>query len=357
MKIVDSVTTALERAAEDGLMPSDSAILLAVSGGADSMALLYGAADRAPAVAWRLAVAHVHHGWRGREADRDLQFVREHARRLGLPFFSRRRDARAEARNLRLSPEAGARHVRYQALAEMAREAGVSRVATAHQWNDRIESLLLARARGTAGPSLAGPRRTRSDGVVRPLLEVTRAEILAFLRARGVAFRRDSTNGDLRLARNRVRLRIARMTREGRREAVGELGCEVRRRAAERDRIEREFEATVRPSILAGPGAVLADAALIARCSPDLQRRALDEAASPFALPGRVPFTGREAEQILQRFAGGGDFRFEAGRRIRFERRGRLLRVAAAPVRQGPGNISPAESVILRSAVAKESSV
>jgi tRNA(Ile)-lysidine synthase len=358
---MDPVLDALGSAARGELMPRGAAVLLAVSGGADSMALLHGAAELASAAEWHLGVAHVHHGWRRREADRDLQFVREHSGRLHLPFFWRRRDARAEARALKLSPEAGARHVRYEALAEMAREFGASRIATAHQWDDRVESHLLARARGVSGPSLAGPRPMRSDGVVRPLLEVTRGAILAFLEARGVAFRRDSSNGDLRLARNRIRREIARRTRSGGREALGELEREVRRMSAERERIEREFRSSVLPSIRAGPGAVLLDATLISACSPDLQRRAIDEAASPFAGPGRAPVSGREAEQILQRLAAGGDFRFEAGRRIRFERRGRLLRVAAAPgrnaLRRSAGNISPAESVILEAANEKESSL
>src|SRR5262245_55819602 len=128
----ETVSASLEHAARTALMPSGSEVLLAVSGGADSMALLHGAARQAPRWNWRLAVAHVHHGWREREADRDLDFVAEHARRLGLRFLFQRRDARREARELRLSPEAGARHVRYEALGEMAREAGTPLIATAH---------------------------------------------------------------------------------------------------------------------------------------------------------------------------------------------------------------------------------
>jgi len=355
---MEAVPASLERAVERGLLPRGGSILLAVSGGADSMALLYGAAERTPAAGWRLTAAHVHHGWRGREADRDLEFVREHARRLGLPFLWRRRDARGEARHLKLSPEAGARHARYEALSEMAREAGASFVATAHQLDDRIESYLLARERGAAGPGLAGPRERRTDGVVRPLLEVTRREILAFLSARGISYRRDSTNGDLRLARNRVRREVARIAREKGEGALAELASEVRRLCEERDRIEREFDRTVLPSIHAGPDAVLVDAALLSRCPPDLQRKAVDALASPFAPPGRGPVTGREAEQILQRLVLGGDFRFEAGRRIRFERRGRILRAAAASASRKPwGNNSPAKSVILRTAMEKEFSV
>ena len=92
---MSAVHRALDRAADGGLLPRGSSILLAVSGGADSTALLYGAADAASTFGWRLSVGHVHHGWRRREADRDLSFVEEHARRLELPFGSRRRDARA----------------------------------------------------------------------------------------------------------------------------------------------------------------------------------------------------------------------------------------------------------------------
>src|SRR5437764_448493 len=91
---MDAVREALLGAAGKGLIPPGTPILLAVSGGADSMALLYGAAELAPTTPWTLTVAHVHHGWRGREADRDLAFVAAHARPLGLA------DRRAIARRV-----------------------------------------------------------------------------------------------------------------------------------------------------------------------------------------------------------------------------------------------------------------
>ena len=330
-EVMDAVLAALKEAAESGLMPPRVSHLLAVSGGADSTALLHGAAESVRTTGWALSVGHVHHGWRGREADRDLAFVEEHARRLGLPFFFRRRDARTEARALRLSPEAGARHARYAALAEMAARAGAERIVTAHQREDRLETYLLARERRAGLSGLAGVKRMRADGVVRPMLEVSRLEILDFLRQRGLGHRRDSSNGDLRLSRNRVRRDLARLLAERGEEALSEMAREVERLSRERDALEGRFAREIEPRIFRGPGAVLADASCLEDCDPPLLRRAVEEAARRFALPGRPPLTGREREQIVARLLEKSDFRFEAGRRILFERRGPILHVHALP--------------------------
>lgn len=325
------VPAALARAAESGLIPPGTRLLLAVSGGADSTALLHGAAEAAGATGWVLAVGHVHHGLRPREADRDLGFVGENARRLGLPFAVRRRDAREAARSLRLSPEAAARHVRYDALLEMAREAGATLVATAHQRDDAIESYLLARERRGGLARLAGPRQRRSDGIVRPLLSVTRAEILEYLVSRGLGFRRDSSNGNLALDRNRVRRGLASASDAARLTA----GAELDRLAEERDRLEREYSERVAPCLRFGPESSMANAEILGGCSEELRRIALDRLASPFARPGRPPMTGREREQIVELLTGGSNFRFEAGRAIRFERRGAVLGVRPRPSRVG----------------------
>ncbi len=339
-EVMDRVLAAFEESLETSLMPRNSSVLLAVSGGADSMALLHGAARCASVAGWTLFVGHVHHGWRGREAERDLAFVCEHARRLGLPFLFRRRDARGEARTLGLSPEAGARHVRYQALREMAAEAGAERIATAHQSDDRVETYLLARERRAGLAGLAGIRRERADGVVRPLLGVSRQEILEFLTARGIGFRRDASNGNLRLSRNRVRRDLARLFAGG---ALDVLTPRVERLSRERDDLERRFAREIEPRLFRGPGAVLADAAFLQDRDPALLRLAVEAAARSFARPGRPPLTGREREQIVARLREKSDFRFEAGRRIRFERRGPILSVRAAP-RGGSGGPSPSNN-------------
>ena len=342
---MDPVTTALANSAEKGLMPRGSSILLAVSGGADSMALLHAAAALVEETDWTLSVAHVHHGWRGHDADRDLMFVAGHARRLGLRFFSRRRDAREESRRLGLSPEAGARRVRYGALLEMAGEAGASRIATAHQRDDRIESHLLARRRKGGLSSLAGPRESRADGVVRPLLAVTRAEIREFLAARSISFRRDASNGDLRFDRNRLRQEISRL--DGR--EIEAIARRVDRLARLRDRVDGEFEASIRPAILVGRNVVVTSAALLQRSPAEIRRRAVLECAARFSVAGKAPVTGRERERIVALLEDGADFRFEAGRLIRFRRRGERFEVSARAAATGrkKGNNRGDTSVIL----------
>jgi tRNA(Ile)-lysidine synthase len=330
---MDAVREALFRAVDRGLLPRGGSILLAASGGADSTALLHAAAEIAGETRWTLSVAHVHHGWRGRDADRDLAFVAGVAKRLLLPFFHRRRDARAEARRLGLSPEAAARRVRYDALSEMAREANASRIATAHQRDDVVETHLLATERKGGLASLAGPRERRADGVVRPLLGVPRREILEFLTSRGIAWRRDASNGDLTLARNRVRRELVIQDVN-----VEALSRRVEALARRREELDEAFERNIRPSLAFGRNVVIAAAPLLEASPAELARKALLECAVPFARPGRPPFTGREREQIVALLAGGRDFRFEAGRRIRFRRRGARFSVRLSPAEAQKGH-------------------
>jgi tRNA(Ile)-lysidine synthase len=217
--------------------------------------------------------------------------------------------------------------VRYGALHEIARELGAGIVATAHQEDDVLESHLLARRRRGGLALLAGPREARDDGVVRPLLAVTRSEILAFLAASAIAYRRDASNGDLRFLRNRVRRELAELGPVERRELAGEVARLRERRSA----VERELSGRILPRVVFSPDSALVDADLLAGAGEELGRAALERLAAPFARAGHPPMTGREREEILRRLASGRDFRFEAGRRIRFARRGSRFRVSLSP--------------------------
>lgn len=187
-----------------GLLAPWSRVLAAVSGGPDSMALLCLLAERLPPE--RLSVAHVNHGTRGKASDADQAFVKAAARGLGLPFAA----ARLEKQKGRASEES-LREARYQALETTARRLGATHLALAHTADDQAETVLLRLARGTGLPGLAGiPEKRDLGGValVRPLLGISREDLVAFLRRHRIPFKEDRTNRDVRYARNRVRHRV-----------------------------------------------------------------------------------------------------------------------------------------------------
>lgn len=180
-------------------------VLVGVSGGADSVALA-----RAVALAkMPLVLAHFNHCLRASESDADEAFVVELAGRLNVACGRVRRAVADEARRIGENLEASARRQRYAWLAEAAQAHGLRWVATAHTADDQAETVLHRLLRGAGLQGLRGiaPRRELVPGVelVRPLLGVTRAEVLAFLGALGQPFREDSSNRDLSRTRNRIR--------------------------------------------------------------------------------------------------------------------------------------------------------
>src|SRR3954453_16836605 len=175
-------------------------LLVAVSGGPDSTALLIALAElHADVVA-----AHVNHHLRGAESDGDERFVRETCEllrvQLGVVDGTLSSDAIREH-----GIEAAARDVRHARLHQLRDAMGMRWIATAHQLDDQAETVLMRMMTGSGLAGLRGIHPVREDGVVRPMLDVTRAEVEAFLRVRGVVARTDSSNADPRFLRNRVR--------------------------------------------------------------------------------------------------------------------------------------------------------
>jgi len=199
---------------EGGLFGSSDRILLAVSGGADSTALLYAmhALVREGVLKAELLCAHLNHGLRDAEADADEQFVIDQTAELKLGVRTRRLDVRGVARRNKLSIETAARHLRLEALKDIAAKEGCDRIATAHQKNDNAETILQRLARGTGFRGLGGiwPVRTFDEGVtfVRPLLCVGRDEIIRYLEERKLKWRQDRTNDDCAYRRNYIRHKL-----------------------------------------------------------------------------------------------------------------------------------------------------
>lgn len=181
-----------------------SGFLLALSGGVDSMTLAHLFVHSPLVQSCPLAVAHANFSLRGAESDADEALVRDWAAAHGLPFHCRRFDTAAEAARRGVSIEMAARDLRYAWFAELLAELGLGYVAVAHHLNDSAETLLLNLVRGTGLRGLTGIRPV-NGAVIRPMLGFTRAEILAFATASGIAFREDATNRDDRYARNRIR--------------------------------------------------------------------------------------------------------------------------------------------------------
>jgi tRNA(Ile)-lysidine synthase len=191
-----------------GLIRRGQDVLVAVSGGADSVAMLLALTELKRLLGLRLMAAHLNHHIRGNEAKKDAEFVRTLAAKLKIPFVGGDADVPRLAKSRGLSMEMAAREARYEFLADAARKKGADMIVTAHTADDQAETVLLKLCRGAGPRGLSGiPRETAINGmrVVRPLLDVTRVEIESFLRQRKQAWREDRTNRDTAYLRNLVR--------------------------------------------------------------------------------------------------------------------------------------------------------
>ena len=174
---------------------------VAVSGGADSVCLLHALVELAPRWGLQLSVLHLDHQLRGQESREDAAFVRELAAHLGLPFLLREADVAAEFGNL----EQAARRARLAFFQDAMASGAVARIAVGHTRSDQAETVLYRFLRGSGTAGLAGIRPVTDQGVVRPLIEIDRSEVMTYLREHAVAWREDSSNTDPAFARNRIR--------------------------------------------------------------------------------------------------------------------------------------------------------
>jgi tRNA(Ile)-lysidine synthase len=303
-------------------VPRGSRILVACSGGPDSLALLLGLHELKRPLGFELAVAHLDHGLRGPAAQADARSVARRASALGLPFFLGTVNARKELGRRKLSGEAGLRTLRLEFLRLAADEAGADFIALGHTADDQAETVLFRLARGTGLRGLGG-MRARRGAWLRPLLGATRAEVTEFLRARRVTARVDRTNADRRFARNRIRhetlvsLRhlnpqagVAIASAAARMGAVADLLNRMGRRAL------RRAEESSSPS-----GLVLVRSTLL-RYHPMVRENALRQAWERIA-PGTSGLTRKHltsVETLLQAGIGGSRVHLPADRVARLDR-------------------------------------
>ncbi len=193
------------------LLQDGERVLMAVSGGVDSMVLLQLLHDLSASHGWKLAVAHFNHQLRGRSSDADARFVERTAKSLGLRACVGSGDVKSFAERRGLSVEMAARELRHDFFARTARRLKIGKLMLAHHADDQVELFFLRVLRGAGGEGLAGMKwqnASASDGklqLVRPLLDIPKQELEKFACENKIAFRKDATNDSRDILRNRVR--------------------------------------------------------------------------------------------------------------------------------------------------------
>ncbi|HYL62932.1 MAG TPA: tRNA lysidine(34) synthetase TilS [Candidatus Methylomirabilis sp.] len=199
-------------------------VAVAVSGGADSVALLLLLLELREELGIVLSVAHLNHKLRGRAADADERFVAGLAAKCGLEFFCEQVDVAAKARGAKANLEDAARRTRNEFFARLVAQEKVHRVAVAHTADDQAETVLAHILRGTGLAGLGGIHPA-TESVIRPLLHVRRAELRAYLRGKKQKWREDATNQDTSRMRARIRRKLLPVLEQGFQPGVVEHLC------------------------------------------------------------------------------------------------------------------------------------
>ncbi|CCO08637.1 tRNA lysidine(34) synthetase TilS [Desulforamulus hydrothermalis] len=202
MEVLDKVRQEIAR---HNMIEPGQLIVVGVSGGPDSVALLHILHTLAGELGIKLHAAHLNHRFRGEEARQDALFVRQLCSNWGIPCTIEERDVPGYARQKHLSAQVAAREVRYRFFYEVLQAAGGQKIALAHQADDQAESVLLNLLRGAGAGGLAGIPPVRDNLIIRPLLSLRRQEIEQYCHRQRIGFRTDSSNLKTAYRRNKIR--------------------------------------------------------------------------------------------------------------------------------------------------------
>jgi tRNA(Ile)-lysidine synthase len=291
----------------DLLGPGDL-VVVGVSGGADSVSLLHLLAAVAAALGIRLCAVYVDHGLRPAEAAAEGRLVARLAAELRIGFRTGKVPVREYASDSGLSIETAARDLRYEFLEQVAGELGAAAIAVAHTADDQAEELLLRLIRGTGRNGLSGMAALNYRRVIRPLLMVSKRQLLAYLRTRRISFLEDSSNAARDFLRNRVRMDLLPYLEEHFNPAIRQTLL----RTAEVLRAEDELLAQLardlyRQAVRMGTDrdSLRAESGVILAAHPALRRRVVEQMLVALGCPPSF----QQIEKLLALAAGGGNGR------------------------------------------------
>ena len=202
LRIVEDTVTA------HGMLKEKDSVVVGVSGGPDSVALLYVLGALAARFSLKLGIAHLNHCLRGNDSDKEAAFVETLSDRLGLPCHIHKEDVHEYRNKNRLSLEEAARRLRYTFLNSVAETNRYNKIALGHHSDDNAELVLMNLFRGSGPLGLSGIPPVRDGKIIRPLIKLSRSEIIDFLNLNGLKYVSDASNRDMRYLRNRVRHKL-----------------------------------------------------------------------------------------------------------------------------------------------------
>ncbi len=323
------------------------AVLVGASGGPDSMALLHLLLTLAPGFGFEIGAAHLNHGLRPGAADEDASFVKAASGKLGLPCFVEKIDVRKHRRDHGLSLEEAARRVRYGFFGRVAAAHGFNKIALGHQGDDNAELVLMNLFRGSGSPGVSGMPAIRPLGrgsvvLVRPLLEVSRSHIMAYLAEEGIAFVTDESNQDPRYTRNRIRrLLMPELKRSYNPRIAEALNRFARIQRAENDWIEEMVEPLFQQAVLEkGAGGIVLSVPRLRELRIPARARVLRRAVAAVKGDLRRITYSHVADVIALMETGPANGRLSLPEGLRVVREGEVIRIARAVKNSGGRSIS-----------------
>ena len=262
------------------MFPRNGKIIVGLSGGADSVALLHVLCGLKEEFQWEITAVHIHHGLRGEEADGDASFAEAFCEKLGVSCIVRKYDVKAEAEKRKMGEEETGRLLRYEVFRELAGVDG--RIAVAHHRKDQAETLLMRLCRGTGLTGLVGMAPVR-ENICRPLLFCSREEIEEYCKEHGLAWREDASNQEEKYTRNKLRLKVLPVLEEVNPKAVEHISETAELLALDEDFLEQQASACYEDAKMDAPaGEVHLNRTKLQELHPAMKKRVLRKAMAEF---------------------------------------------------------------------------